>query len=474
MNKTLKILISQKSFIVAIILIGSIASLALYSLSYGNYNPYNPSSTVAGRFAVPAWATIFPQYRGLPPDISEYLTPNTLIKQYNLTSYEITVAPNSEQIINFPIAWEYKVPKCGFEINFNLKPIAECSKQFFMINVTWALPNGTSYDLATLIPSSYSLYYLSTEYCFIQVNKTFNMYYGNLRIICHSVFLCSLPVEQRTVYTVYLPILMFPKEGIYNLSLIILNNSSKPLTLIFTKPHFSVIGEVYGLLGTDDNGAPVFKEFAIGARFDLEIALFASILIVLIGAIFGMISGYYGGKIDLSIVGLTDFFLLIPGLPLLISLETALIKSGLHISKILLIIVLISILSWPGTSRIIRSQTLSIRNRTFIEASRALGLNNIRIIAKHVLPNLIPIIAAQVAYDVPTVVLIEAGLDFLGLGILCYPTWGNMLGFAASTVSSANGFAWWWILPPGIGIIVLSAAFFYLGNAFIKAFSVSE
>ena len=474
MNRTLKVLISQKSFIVSVVLIGSIVGLALYSLTFGNYNPYNPSSVVAGRFAVPAWATIFPQYKDLPPDISKYLTPSMPIKQYNSTSYEVIVAPNSEKVINFPIDWKYTTPKCGFEISFNLKPIVECSKQFFMINTTWTLPNGTSYDLATLMPSSYSIYYFSTYYCFIQVNKTFDMYYGTLRLICHSVYLCSLPIEQRTVYSVYLPLLMFPKEGLYNLSLIIVNNSSKPLTIIFTRPHFSVIGETYGLLGTDDNGAPVFKEFAIGARLDLEIALFASVLIVLIGAVFGMISGYYGGKVDLSIVGLTDFFLLIPGLPLLIALETALIKSGIHMSKLLLIIILISILSWPGTSRIIRSQTLSIRNRTFIEASRALGLNNLRIIARHVIPNLIPIIAAQVAYDVPTVILIESGLDFLGLGILCYPTWGNMLGFASHTVSSANGFAWWWVLPPGIGIIALSAAFFYLGNAFIKAFSPSE
>jgi peptide/nickel transport system permease protein len=123
---------------------------------------------------------------------------------------------------------------------------------------------------------------------------------------------------------------------------------------------------------------------------------------------------------------------------------------------------------------VVRSQTLSLRSRTFVEAAKSLGLNNRQIMLKHILPNLIPIIAAQVAYDVPSVILIESGLDFLGLGIISFPTWGNMLGFASTHISTANSFAWWWVLPPGLGIVLLSAAFYYLGNAFMNAFTSTK
>lgn len=175
----------------------------------------------------------------------------------------------------------------------------------------------------------------------------------------------------------------------------------------------------------------------------------------------------------MSLNAFTDFFLLLPGLPLLITVETILVVSGaiVRVSLATVIVLLIALLSWPGTMKIIRSQTLSLRSRTFVESSKALGAGNFRIMMRHILPNLAGILFAQLAYDVPGVILAESGLDFLGLGIRSFPTWGNMLGYATTAASTANSFAWWWVLPPGIGIVVLSLGFFYFGSALLDVLS---
>jgi peptide/nickel transport system permease protein len=142
-----------------------------------------------------------------------------------------------------------------------------------------------------------------------------------------------------------------------------------------------------------------------------------------------------------------------------------------NVNKAVLILLIISLLSWPGTAKIIRGQTLTLRNRTFVEAARALGESRMRILFKHIVPNLMGILFAQLAYDVPGVILAESGLDFLGLGITEFPTWGNMLGYATNNVSFVNGFAWWWVLPPGLGIVFISVAFYYFGTAMLDVLS---
>lgn len=471
MNSTLKRLVSQKSFIASIVIIGFVVGLALFSLIYGSYNPYSTSSyDVAAPYSIPTWATIFPQYKDLPPNIYGNFTYTGQLEKYNSTTYEIVINPGQVKNISFQMYWKYKSPYSSI-FSFDVYPNVS-SNQAFFINVTWITPSNVSEELISAAPVSQEPLIFASYITFISSNKwvpiVFNTQYSTS---IPSPFVSSLSPRDQIIAPEILPGLMFPKPGEYHLELTFSNNSTKPEEFLFTLPSFSEKGYVYGLLGTDNNGAPVFPELAIGARFDLEIALVASVLIVFIGAAFGIISGYFGGKTDTTVVGITDFFLLLPGLPLLITLEIILIKAGINIPRIDLIVILISILSWPATTRIVRSQALSIRSRTFIEAAKSLGLNNRQIMLRHVLPNLIPIIAAQVAYDVPSVILIESGLDFLGLGITGFPTWGNMLGFASTHISSANSFAWWWVLPPGLGIVLLSAAFYYLGNAFIDTFS---
>ncbi len=474
MNSTLKRLISQKSFVVSIIIIGIVVALALFSLVYGSYNPYSTSSySVAAPYSVPTWATVFPQYKGLPPNVAGNFTYSSQIEKYNSTTFEVTVNPGEVKTINFEMNWKYKAPYSSLFSLYVYPNVS--SNQAFFINMTWITPSNVSEELISAAPVSQEPFIFVTYMTFITPGKWDPIVFNTIHSTAiPSPFVSSLPPRDQIIAPDILPGLMFPKPGEYHLELTFSNNSTKSEEFLFTLPSFSEKGYVYGLLGTDNNGAPVFPEFAIGARFDLEIALVASILIVFIGAAFGIISGYFGGRTDLTVVGITDFFLLLPGLPLLITLEIILVKAGINIPRVDLIVLLISILSWPATTRVVRSQTLSLRSRTFVEAAKSLGLNNRQIMLKHILPNLIPIIAAQVAYDVPTVILIESGLDFLGLGIISFPTWGNMLGFASTHISTANSFAWWWVLPPGLGIVLLSAAFYYLGNAFINAFTSTK
>lgn len=470
MNKTLKRLLLQKSFITSVIILGMIASLAIYSLSYGNYNPYLTTSYhVAAPYAVPSWANIFPQYHDLPPNTDLFLSPLTP-PNYNSTTYKITLVGAEVKYFNFTLNWPYSTP---YSLDISFKALVNASPdQLFFINVFWTTPAGAKEFLLCNAPITQQAYIFLDYVNFIPIDQWVRLSFDTSNVFnLTSPFISKLPYTKLLAGVINL---VMPEKGNYTLTIVLINNSSKPITFFFTLPHFSAKGKAYGLLGTDYNGAPVFPQFVLGARLSLEIALLASVLLVLIGAALGIISGYIGGKTDTVIIGITDFFLLLPGLPLLIVLEIILVRAGVNISKITLLIILIGLLSWPGTTRVIRSQTLSLRSRTFIEASRVLGLSNTQIMFKHVLPNLIPLIAAQIAYDIPAVVLVESGLDFLGLGITSYPTWGNMLGIAQGVISSANQFAWWWVLPPGIGIVLLSVSFFYLGEALIKTFTLTK
>lgn len=289
----------------------------------------------------------------------------------------------------------------------------------------------------------------------------------------NSPYVSTLPSSKQALAAYEFPADALPKPGTYYIVVSFNNTGNTQETFIMSLPTYKSQGYKYGLLGTDDNGASVFAEFVYGGRFDLYLSVVASVLIIGIGLVIGLLAGYVGGFTDLSLNALTDFFLLIPGLPLLIVLISIFDVTGtiVNISKPLLILLIISLLSWPGTAKIIRGQTLSLKNRTFIEASRALGEGRTRILFKHILPNLMGILFAQLAYDVPGVILAESGLDFLGLGISGFPTWGNMLGYATYNISFVNGFAWWWVLPPGIGIVLLSMAFYFFGSAMLDALS---
>src|ERR1700722_16648102 len=215
-------------------------------------------------------------------------------------------------------------------------------------------------------------------------------------------------------------------------------------------------------LGTDEIGRDLLARLIFGARISLTVALFAVIMEITIGAVLGAISGYYGGWVDFVIMRVTDVVLSIPLLPLLLVL-TAIVAGTSNKASLsfLVIVVLIGGLSWPSVARLVRASFLSLREREFAEAAKAIGNRDGRIIFRHLLPNAVAPIIVQATLEVANVIILESVLSFLGFGIQP-PTasWGNMLANAQSNITVA----WWAAVYPGLCIFMTVLAINYMGD----------
>ncbi len=216
------------------------------------------------------------------------------------------------------------------------------------------------------------------------------------------------------------------------------------------------------LLGSDENGRDLLSRLIFGARISLTVAIFAVLMEISIGTVLGALAGYYGGWIDYIIMRTTDVFLSIPLLPLLLVLTAIVAASS---SKAALsfgvIVIIIGGLSWPPVARLVRASFLSLREREYTEAARALGNNDMRIIFRHLLPNAVAPIIVQATLEVANVIILESTLSFLGFGIQP-PTasWGNMLANATSNMA----IAWWAAVFPGSCILITVLAINYMGD----------
>lgn len=221
--------------------------------------------------------------------------------------------------------------------------------------------------------------------------------------------------------------------------------------------------EVHGVLGTDDAGHDVWSQLIFGSRISLTVGFLAGFIAMFVGSALGIMAGYFGGKIDTLIMRVTDVLLVIPDLPLMLVLVATIRQMELKISPLAVLIVVIGLLYWTSTARLIRSQTLTIKERQFVARARAIGAGHWHIIRRHILPQLMPLIVANTVLILSTAILIESGLAFLGLGDPTKPSWGTMLNFAFDRSAISNG-AWWFYLPPGIAILWVSLGCILLGN----------
>jgi peptide/nickel transport system permease protein len=214
----------------------------------------------------------------------------------------------------------------------------------------------------------------------------------------------------------------------------------------------------FGPLGTDHLGRSVMTQFIWGARVSLLVGLAATVLAMLIGSLVGITAGFFGGWIESVLMRLTEWFLVIPFLPLAIVLAAIL---GPSIQNIILVI---GVTSWPAPARLIRAQVLTLKERLYVDRSRALGASDWHLMTRHILPNASGLIIANTTLTVPVAILSETTLSFLGLGDPSRASWGKMLqeSFEAGALTQQ---AWWYYVPPGVGILLVVLGFTLCGQA---------
>ena len=211
-------------------------------------------------------------------------------------------------------------------------------------------------------------------------------------------------------------------------------------------------------LGTDNWGRSVLDLIIYGARISLLVGFAATVFTMLLGAGIGIFGPYYGRHIDSAFNGITNWFLVLPWVPLAIVLTAVLGPSLFNI------IFVIAITSWAGTARLVRAQTLSVKERPYVERARALGSSDWHLISRHILPNVFPVIFANTVLTVALSILAETTLSLLGLGDPNAISWGGII-FESFDEGAITAGYWWWLIPPGVCIVLVTLAFTMCGYA---------
>ena len=238
----------------------------------------------------------------------------------------------------------------------------------------------------------------------------------------------------------------------------------KFLGLIPMKRHFITTdkdGRLY-LLGTDINGRDVFSRLLFGGRISMTIGFLALFVLFPIGLLYGGISGYFGGKVDMIMMRFAEAVMSIPSFYLLIILASILPSGMSSTQRFLLIVIILALIGWAGFARVVRGMVLSIKNQEYIQAAKSIGASRMRIITKHILPQTTSFVIVAMTLSIPSYILSESGLSFLGLGIQQPDaSWGNMLKEAQEFT---NILYRPWLLTPGFLIFVSVLAFNVIGD----------
>jgi peptide/nickel transport system permease protein len=330
---------------------------------------------------------------------------------------------------DLPLSAEYKVENQVVDIDWDKLPPeifalsgminADPEKE---VNIIWTTPEGQQI-LETL--SGSSVYWINMD--------------GRDMIFKQKL---GLPLIGKSVDH------LFPSQGKYSIR----TEGADHTELVLSLP-----GGRQGVLGTDQRGRDVLTLLLYGIRTSLTVGISATIIASLLGLGLGLATGYIGGWFDAFVMRIVDILLSIPTLPIMMVL------AGIWGKGLWQLVLILSIFSWMGTARSVRSLVLTVRESPWVEGLRALGAKRRYIIRRHLVPEAAPILLANVALGVPSAILAEAGLAFLGLSDPRLISWGRMLHEAHSFGAFTEG-AWWLLLPPGLGIVALCLIFMDIGR----------
>lgn len=256
--------------------------------------------------------------------------------------------------------------------------------------------------------------------------------------------------------------MVFTKPGgyVYGIEITFLdqidNNRDVETTVYIDDIGLFLFGTSFGLLGTDQEGRDLFSQLIYGTRISLYIGISVAVASVAIGLAVGLAAGYLGRVVDEFLMRLSDLLLVLPGLPLLIVLMAVL---GPTLENLMILLVF---LGWMGFARMVRSQVLSVKERPFVEAAKAVGAGRFHIIINHILPSVMSLVYISLATAVPGAVTAEAALSWLGFYDPYRMSWGRMLNGVFEARAITN---WWWVVPPGLFISLLAVSFILLGYA---------
>ncbi len=233
----------------------------------------------------------------------------------------------------------------------------------------------------------------------------------------------------------------------------------------FLKDNFLAKPSAEHILGTDNEGYDIFVRLMYGGRISLIVSFLAVFLITILGVVMGGISGYFGGKLDNVIMRLCDVLICLPGIPILLIISTILDASDIDAKyRIYLMMVYLTFISWPGTARLVRGQILSLREQEYMVAAEAMGYSTFRKIFKHLVPNVMPQLIVQMSLSLGSMIIYEATLSYLNLGVKApYAAWGTMMNIISTNQDILQNHLNVWV-PAGICIVIAVLGFNFVGD----------
>jgi peptide/nickel transport system permease protein len=474
--------VRTKSGMVGVAMLGFLLLLAVLVPILAPYNVVQEWSNAANwadnpRLAAPEWSeflvgkhlprTIFVGWSDTPGGFDKVRVP------INQSGQEYTFI-----VLKKTFSFEYD----AFPSEFTLYLRMTFGNVSPLVTVKWERPDGESITLFDEVPThNVSQAFRPITYTRsisnpVQGEPSFQVY-GHLvdwivaKGAATSQEMSNL-TQTKSIYAIRPEILLFAKlnhsmiqadtaevlKGEYNLTIDVVGFSAADEA----DARAIVFGKVFGIAGTDDQRHDLLVGLMWGAPVALAFGVAGALASVLIQTILGAISGWYGGAVDEVVQRASDFYLIIPTLPILI------LVALLYRPSIVYILIILVILGLVGaTTKVVRSIVLQVKEEQFIEAARSYGASRARILFRYILPRVMPYTFALVALTVPAFIFLEASLSFLGLGDPVLPTWGSTLGRAYSQGALFYG-DWWWVVFPVGGIVFTTIAFALLGYAFDK------